>query len=185
MSFHRASPIDCRLEGALSSLLCQFEHFLARFGLVKMKLVAQTQQGAHSQRCAAKISVDWDGILPTEVEREGDFLITYIRIAADDSGQGVWHSIQAFMTGLLLLRKQYPFLHEGFLSSDGATNFKSLLFLLMLPHVSVRTGMKLLGHMLPEAGGGKDKCDRDFAGVNHLFNSWISQPGSSLSLSHQ
>ena len=127
-----------------------------------------------------KIPVDWDGILPTGVEREGDFLITYIRIAADDSGQGVWHSIQAFMTGLLLLRKQYPFLHEGFLSSDGATNFKSLLFLLMLPHVSVRTGMKLLGHMLPEAGGGKDKCDRDFAGVNHLFNSWISQPGSSM-----
>ena len=127
-----------------------------------------------------KIPEEWDGSLPNGVERDGDYLIAYIWLAADDSDQGVWHSIQALTTGLLVLRKQYPFLHEGSLSSDGATNFKSLLFLLMLPYVCLRANFKLLAHMLPEAGGGKDKCDRDFAGCNQLFDSWISQPGRSM-----
>ena len=31
----------------------------------------------------------------------------------------------------------------------------------------------MTAHLLPEAGDGKDRCDRDFAGVNKLFDSWV------------
>ena len=35
-------------------------------------------------------------------------------------------------------------------------------------------------HLLPEAGDGKDRVDRDFAGINKLFWSYLKQPGASM-----
>jgi hypothetical protein len=76
-------------------------------------------------------------------------------------------------TALLLLKAQYPWLQFGPLYSDGAVNFKSFLFALILAEVSKRTGFRVTAHLLPEAGDGKDRCDRDFVGVNKLFDSWV------------
>ena len=115
----------------------------------------------------------WQGPLPEGTDREGDVLIAHVRVACDDSDQSVWHSLQVLTTALLLLRAQYPFLKFGPLYSDGAVNFKSFLFTLMLPDVYKRTGFRVADHLLPEAGDGKDRCDRDFAGVNKLFDSWV------------
>jgi hypothetical protein len=128
---------------------------------------------------AAMFSVPehWQGPLLEDTEREGDMIIAHIRVCCDDSDQSVWHSLQVFTTALLLLRKTYPWLECGPVYSDGATNFKSLLFSLMFPDVFLRTGFRVTAHLLPEAGDGKDRCDRDFAGCNRLFESWVVVEG--------
>ena len=51
--------------------------------------------------------------------------------------------------------------------------FKYLLFPLLFPGLFHRTGFRITCQILPEAGDGKDQCDRDFAGVNKLFKSWV------------
>ena len=120
-----------------------------------------------------KIPEGFEGPLPEGTEREGDVLVAHVRVCCDDADQSCWHSAQVLTTALLLLRAQYPWLRFGNLYSDGATNFKSLLFTLMLPDIYARTGFRITSHVLPEAGDGKDRCDRDFAGVNRLFDSWV------------
>ena len=120
-----------------------------------------------------KIPEGFQGPLPKDTEREGDVLVAHVRVCCDDSDQSCWHSAQVLATALLLLRAQYPWLQFGNLYSDGATNFKSLLFTLMLPDLYLRTGFRITSHILPEAGDGKDRCDREFAGVNRLFDSWV------------
>ena len=120
-----------------------------------------------------KIPFDWSGPLPEDCEREGDMIIVHIRVCCDDSDQSVWHSAQVLTTALLLFRAQYPWVTHGSLYTDGATNFKSLLFPLLFPGIFHRTGFRITRQILPEAGDGKDRCDRDFAGVNKLFKSWV------------
>ena len=41
-------------------------------------------------------------------------------------------------------------------------------------------GLRVKCHLLPEAGDGKDRVDRDFAGINKLFWSYLKQPGASM-----
>ena len=116
---------------------------------------------------------DWQGALPEGTEREGDVVVAHVRVCCDDSDQSVWHSIQVLTTSLLLLKGQYSWLQFGPLYSDGAVNFKSFLFTLVLQEVSKRVGFRITAQLLPEAGDGKDRCDRGFAGVNKLFDSWV------------
>ena len=120
-----------------------------------------------------KIPADWSGPLPKDCEREGDMIIAHIRVCCDDADQSVWHSAQVLTTALLLFRAQYPWITHGSLYTDGATNFKSLLFPLLFPGIFDRTGFRITCQILPEAGDGKDRCDRDFAGVNKLSQSWV------------
>ena len=128
---------------------------------------------------AAMFSVPdhWAGPLVEHSEREGDMIIAHIRVCCDDSDQSVWHSLQVLTTALLLLRNTYPWLEFGPVYSDGATNFKSLLHDLMIPDIFTRTGFRITARLLPEAGDGKDRCDRDFAGCNLLFESWVKPEG--------
>ena len=119
-----------------------------------------------------RIPSHWTGQLPIDTEREGDMLIHHVRVACDDSDQSCWHSAQVPTTALLLLKAQYPWLEFGNLYSDGATNFKSILFTVMLLNISLRTGSHISAYLLPEACDGKDMCDRDFAGINRLFQLW-------------
>ena len=120
-----------------------------------------------------KIPADWSGPLPKDCEREGDMIIVHIRVCCGDADQSVWHSAQVLTTALLLFRAQYPWITHGSLYTDGATNFKSLLLPLLFPGIFDRTGFRITCQILPEAGDGKDRCDRDFAGVNKLFQSWV------------
>ena len=85
------------------------------------------------------IPEDWQGALPEGTEREGDVMVVHVRVCCDDADQSVWHSLQVMTTALLLLKAQYPWLQFGPLYSDGAVNFKSFLFTLMLAEVSKRT----------------------------------------------
>ena len=41
-------------------------------------------------------------------------------------------------------------------------------------------GIPVRAHLLPEAGDGKDRCDRDFAGVNRLFDSYLKQGNKTI-----
>ena len=120
---------------------------------------------------------DWAGPLPKDTEREGDLIIVHVRVCADDADQSVWHSLQTFTTAILHVKAAYPWIESANLYTDGAVNFKSLLFLLSLPALYKRTGVRIKSHILPEAGDGKDRCDRDFAGVNKLFESWVKVDG--------
>jgi hypothetical protein len=128
--------------------------------------------------CLFKLPSTWEGAIPEGCGREGDFLVYYVRVACDDSDQGFWHSVQVFTLALKLLKQEVPFITGGPLFSDGATNFKTLAFLLMLPEISKTTGISITEHILPEAGDGKDAVDRDFNAVNIAFNSFVKSPGA-------
>ena len=90
-----------------------------------------------------KIPSDWQGPLPKDCEKEGDCVIVHVRVCSDDSDQTAWHSAQVLTTALLLLRDQYPWISFGSLYTDGATNFKSLLFMLMFEGIHLRTGFRI------------------------------------------
>ena len=115
-----------------------------------------------------------------DFEVMGDYAVTHVRVCCDDSSQDWWHSTQVFTTALLLLKAKCPFLKQGSLYSDGAGNFKGLAFTAMLPQISARTGIRIKHHVLPEAGDGKDDCDRDFNGCNILFASYVKVDGRSM-----
>ena len=127
-----------------------------------------------------KLPPGFEGEVPKGIDREGDFAISYTRVACDDSDQDYIHSVQCFDTAIQLFKKQYPWVKEGLLYTDGAGNFRSLTFEIKMAQAAAAAGIKILAHLLPEAGDGKDRCDRDFAGVNALFNSWLKSPGASL-----
>ena len=86
--------------------------------------------------------------------------------------------MQVFTLALKLLKQEVPFITSDPLFSDGATNFKTLAFLLMLPEISKATGISVTEHILPEAGDGKDAVDRDFNACNIAFNSFLKSPGA-------
>ena len=64
--------------------------------------------------------------------------------------------------------------------SDGAGNFRSLSFEIMMAERAAALGIKILCRLLPEAGDGKDRCDRDFAGVKKLLQSWLTRMEASV-----
>ena len=115
-----------------------------------------------------------------DFEVMGDYAVMHVRVCCDDASQDWWHSTQVFTTALLLLKAKCPFLKQGSLYSDGAGNFKGLAFTAMLPQISARTGIRIKHHVLPEAGDGKDDCDRDFNGCNILFASYVKVDGRSM-----
>lgn len=49
-----------------------------------------------------------------------------------------------------------------------------------MAETAVAAGVKIVSHLLPEDGDGKDRADRDFAGINTLFWSWLKRPGASM-----
>ena len=105
-----------------------------------------------------------------------------VRVCCDDSDQDWFHSLVVFRAALTLFVTAVKDLGitGGWLCSDGASNFKSLSFALCVRDLCSTLSFRLLGHLFPEAGGGKDLCDRDFADINRLFNSFLKQPGASL-----
>jgi hypothetical protein len=180
---HRSS----RAQLLLTSLLAAYEAFLwIDYKAKPLSRQHREPQGASFGKkgmslfgLAAMFSVpaNWSGPLLEDVEREGDMIIAHIRVCCDDSDQSVWHSLQVLTTALLLLRSTYPWLNYGPIYTDGAVNFKSLLFPLMFPDIYEKTGFRITNQLLPEAGDGKDRCDRDFAGCNLLFDSWVKPIG--------
>ena len=56
--------------------------------------------------CLFKLPADWSDEVPKGFDREGDFLVYYVRIACDDSDQGFWHSVQVFTLALKLLKQE-------------------------------------------------------------------------------
>lgn len=114
----------------------------------------------------------------SDIEDLGEYVIIHVRVCCDDASQDWWHSIQVFTTAIQLLKKKCPFLQRGMLYSDGAGNFKGLAFDAMIPAVSAATGLLITDHILPEAGDGKDDCDRDFNGCNILFASYVKVDGN-------
>ena len=127
-----------------------------------------------------KLPDNYDGPIPKDISREGDYVIAYIRIAADDSDQDFSHSVQCCDVGLQHLKKAYPWLDEVLLYTDGAGNFRSTSFQLQMTAASAAAELPVVAHLVPEAGDGKDRCDRDFNGVNQLFKSWLKQPKASI-----
>jgi hypothetical protein len=127
-----------------------------------------------------KIPEGYSGKLPEGTDIEGDFAISYFRGCCDDANQDFAHSVQCFQVGLKFLKKQYPWIEEAMLYSDGAGNFRSLSFQLAMADMAAAVGVKITAHLLPEAGDGKDRVDRDFAGINTLFWSWLKRPGASM-----
>ena len=122
----------------------------------------------------------YDGEVPDGIDIEGDYAIAYFRVCADDADQDFVHSIQVFEQCCKYFKKQYPWVTEAMLYSDGAGNFRSLSFEFLMAERIADVGIKVVSHLLPEAGDGKDRVDRDFAGVNRLFWAWLSRPGASM-----
>jgi hypothetical protein len=120
------------------------------------------------------------GEIPDGIDIEGDFAISYVRACADDSDRDFCHSVQCFEIACKFVKQQYPWIQEAMLYSDGAGNFRSLSFEFLMAERIAQVGIKVVCHLLPEAGDGKDRVDRDFAGVNKLFWSYLKQPGSSM-----
>ena len=127
-----------------------------------------------------KVPEGYKGELPEGTDIDGDYAISYFRGCCDDADQDYVHSVQCFEVGLKFLKKQYPWIGEANLYSDGAGNFRSLSFELAMVERAAACGIQIVSHLLPEAGDGKDRADRDFAGINTLFWSWLKQPGASM-----
>ena len=123
---------------------------------------------------------DYVGELPQGVDMDGDYAISYFRACADDADQDYAHSVQCFEVGCRFLKKNYPWLKELMLYSDGAGNFRSLSYELAMVEAVARAGLRVVCHLLHEAGDGKDRVDRDFAGINQLFWSYLKQPNASM-----
>ena len=123
---------------------------------------------------------DFTGEIPEGVDKEGDFVITYFRGCADDADQDFMHSVQCFEKACRFLKIQFPWVEEAMLYSDGAGNFRSLSFELLMAETIAAVGLRVVTHLLPEAGDGKDRVDRDFAGVNNLFASHLKEVGASM-----
>eukprot|EP00656_Telonema_subtile_P021542 TRINITY_DN2257_c0_g3_i2.p1 TRINITY_DN2257_c0_g3~~TRINITY_DN2257_c0_g3_i2.p1 ORF type:complete len:1156 (-),score=187.26 TRINITY_DN2257_c0_g3_i2:70-3537(-) len=123
---------------------------------------------------------DFAGELPEGVDMDGDYAISYFRACADDADQDFAHSVQCFEIGCKFLKKNYPWLEELMLYSDGAGNFRSLSFQFAMVEAAATAGLRVVCHLLPEAGDGKDRVDRDFAGINKLFWSYLKQPNASM-----
>ena len=122
-----------------------------------------------------KIPPDYTGEIPKDIDRDGDFCIAYQRVAANDADQDYVHSVQVFETAMRFFKKLYPWVEEFLLYSDGAGNFRSLSFEIAMAERMAEVGVKVICHLLPEAGDGKDRADRDFAGVNKLLQSWLKR----------
>ena len=129
-----------------------------------------------------RIPDSWEGELAEGCDRQGDQVVYTVRVCCDDSDQDWFHSLVVFRAALTLFVTAVKDLGitGGWLCSDGASNFKSLSFALCVRDLCSTLSFRLLGHLFPEAGGGKDLCDRDFADINRLFNSFLKQPGASL-----
>ena len=50
--------------------------------------------------------------------------------------------------------------------------------MIMLTRISEDTGFIIKEHTFPGAGDGKDRCERDFAGVNHVIDGYMKQDGA-------
>ena len=123
---------------------------------------------------------NFTGEVPDGIDIDGDFAVAYFRGCADDADQDFNHSVQCFEIGCKFIKQKYPWITEAMLYSDGAGNFRSLSFEILMAQRIAKVGIKVVCHLLPEAGDGKDRVDRDFAGVNKLFASWLKQPGASM-----
>ena len=127
-----------------------------------------------------KLQEGFQGEIPDGIDIDGDYAISYFKAYCDDADQDYSHSVQCTEIGCKYLKKQYPWLMEILLYSDGAGNFRSLSYELLMAKTVAAVGLRVVCHLLPEAGDGKDRVDRDFAGINQLFWSYLKQPGASM-----
>ena len=135
----------------------------------------------HGLTAECLIPASFTGKLPEGFDREGDFAIFHVRIIADDSDQDFWHSAQVLYVSIKQLLQMVPWQLDGcYLSSDGAVNYKSLAFTIMLSQMSSALNFKIVDHVFPEAGDGKDWCDRDFAGINNVIDGFMKVPDSKM-----
>ena len=135
----------------------------------------------HGLTAECLIPASFTGELPKGFDREGDFAIFHVRVAADDSDQDFWHSSQVLYTSIKQLLQMVPWQLDGcYLSSDGAVNYKSLAFTIMLSQMCSALNFKIVDHIFPEAGDGKDWCDRDFAGINNVIDGFMKAPDSKM-----
>ena len=83
-----------------------------------------------------KVPSEFVGEIPKAIDREGDFAIMYIRIAADCSDQDFWQSVQTFEIGMRLFHEAFPWSRAALMYTDGAGTFRSFAFELMMAEVS-------------------------------------------------
>ena len=99
-----------------------------------------------------KLPDGYDGEVLDGIDIDRDYAIAYFRVCADDADQDFVHSTQVFEKCCKYFKKQYPWVTEAMLYSDGAGNFRSLSFEFLMAERIAAVGIKVVSHLLPEAG---------------------------------
>ena len=82
------------------------------------------------------------------------------RGTCDESNQDFEQSLALISGCLVELKKDFPFIEEVALLTDGPNNFFCTAFVFALPILFAKHGIKLKEQLKFESGGGKSECDR-------------------------
>jgi hypothetical protein len=96
---------------------------------------------------------------------EEDFLVLPVRVLCDDTKQTWFHSAETMLACLCQLKRMYAHLKHVKLLTDGASNYDYGNFLYALADMHIHSGLRVLEHVIFEAGEGKSAADSDGASV--------------------
>lgn len=106
----------------------------------------ETQQDAFGKRGKSIYGLTafrWDAVA-------GEFCVLNVRVAADDSGQNWYHTLNVTATAVDIVLEAWPNTTDASFQSDGAGNFTSTATLISLPRTFASRGIKIRRAVISE-----------------------------------
>jgi ribosomal protein L37AE/L43A len=108
----------------------------------------------------------WDAnSIEGEEKSGGEFILEHHQLVTQDKEQNSYHTIAGFEISLRIIKSTYSFAKFLHSTSDNASNYHSLLNLLLYPLVVRMAGLELEEHCFSVAGEGKNIGDTN--GAHH------------------
>ena len=130
----------------------------------------ETQQDAFGKRGKSIYGLTafrWDAVA-------GEFSVLNVRVAADDSGQNWYHTLNVTATAVDIVLEAWPNTTDASFQADGAGNFTSTATLISLPRTFASRGIKIRRAVISEVGDGKNLVDTDFQQVQMALSQRIA-----------
>jgi hypothetical protein len=109
----------------------------------------------------------------------GDFVVVSVVFYCDDAKQDWVHSFLCFRSAFKLLLERFPHVRNARIRTDGASNFKCTVQILMWAKFSVWSGVRVLVVNITEAGNGKDVADSVVQKQKQNIREGLKQEGGS------
>lgn len=103
-----------------------------------------------------------------------EFITQFYDVLSDDATEDGWAVGRALVPVLKEYRAHNPQIIEATVLTDGAGNFSGTEFWVFLSLMQLLVGMKILMHIVKEAGCGKSFLDTHFAFCMHIIAFCVS-----------